>query len=198
MFLNRLGAGADKLIFIFKEFNANQSAVVLGSLGISRINKDYYPLVVGNHILGRLPMASLLFLTIREKYALTYDATSYFVPLISKGPFLIKLQTTKDKTDFAKKAVKELLSNYIEHGPTEEELSSAKKYIIGSFRLRTFENSSLLRSLSSIAFYNLPKNSLNLFEKNIGSVTQNDVKSSFKKVIDPENLISIVVGKKDV
>src|SRR3990167_3822845 len=70
-----------------------QSSMVLGIVGISRKDPNYFPLIVGNAVLGGLPLTSLLFEHVRNQAGLAYYVGSQFVPLEGRGPFLIALQT---------------------------------------------------------------------------------------------------------
>lgn len=75
------------------DFPSTQTHVLAGLPVLSRIDADYFPLYVGNHILGGSGLVSILFNEIREKRGLAYSAYSYFSPLAKKGPFTMGLQT---------------------------------------------------------------------------------------------------------
>jgi len=79
------------------DFPSEQTHIYIGQLGIRRQNPDYFPLIIGNYVLGGGPLTSRLFQQIREKRGLAYDVMSMFVPMSKPGPFLIMLQTRKKK-----------------------------------------------------------------------------------------------------
>ena len=66
--------------------------------GTYRKDPDYFSLYVGNHILGGAVLVSRLFNEVREKRGLAYSASSSFVPMFRKGPFVASLQTRNDQT----------------------------------------------------------------------------------------------------
>ncbi|MEO8442490.1 MAG: pitrilysin family protein, partial [Betaproteobacteria bacterium] len=76
---------------------ASQSHVMLGMPGIKRGDPDYFPLFVGNYILGGGSFSSRIMDEVRSKRGLAYSAYSYFAPMQERGPFVIGLQTRKDQ-----------------------------------------------------------------------------------------------------
>ncbi len=71
------------------KFPSKQTTIILGQAGINRQNPNYFPLIVGNTILGGTSSTSLLFDEIRNKRGLVYSVYSYFLPLKYRGPFRI-------------------------------------------------------------------------------------------------------------
>ena len=72
---------------------SSQSHVLIGQLGVSRADPDYYALYLGNHVLGGNGLVSQLSQEIREKRGRVYGANSGFSPMRQAGPFLLNLQT---------------------------------------------------------------------------------------------------------
>ena len=73
---------------------------------MKRNDPDFFPLYVGNHVLGGSGFGSRLTYEIREKKGLVYSVYSYFMPLSKKGPFEVALQTSKDQVDEAMGLIK--------------------------------------------------------------------------------------------
>jgi len=180
-------------------FATNQTAIRIGQIGIDRHNPDYFPLVVANNTLGGGIFGgvsvSRLFMIVREKEGLSYDIGSYFIPWVNRGPFIIAFQTKTSQTKQALKLTRQVVANYVNHGPTQQELNAAKDYLTGSFPLRLDSNSDILRQLVTIGFYQLPLNYLDTFNKNIESVTLDQVRHVLKKYIHPDQMITVVVGR---
>jgi len=173
---------------------ATQSHILLGMPGISRNDADYFPLYIGNYILGGGGFASRLTEEVREKRGLAYSVYSYFVPLAQPGPFQIGLQTKREQSAEALKIVRATLSRFVADGPTPDELRRAKQNISGSFPLRLDSNKKILGYLSLIGYYHLPLDYLDQFVKNVDRITVADVKQAFKRRIDPEKMVTVVVG----
>jgi zinc protease len=185
-------AAEDKAIHV--NFPSQQTAIMLGQLGITRKNSAYFPLVVGNSILGQLPLTSILFQNVRNTRGLAYYASSSFDLLQYKGPFEVGLKTRAAKTQEAVSVVKSTLDDYIKNGPTSAQLKIAKDYLSGSFPLATATNSSILNSVTNIAFYHRPLDFLDTYLKNVDAVTVNQIKSAFQKTLHPKSMILVTVG----
>lgn len=176
------------------DFPSEQTAIVLGQLGMTRDNPNFYPLVVGDTILGGLPMTSLLFENVRNKWGLAYSVTSGFNLLRSRGSFTIQLKTRADKATDSIAVVRQTLNDFIAKGPTDDELSNAKKYIDGSFPLLTSSNSAIMNVVTNIAFYNRPLNYLDMYLNHINSVTKAQVKLAMAAMLQPNKMILVTVG----
>ena len=179
---------------IFIEYPSVQTHILVGQPGVKRGDADYFPLYVGNHILGGGGMVSRLFEEVREKRGLSYSAYSYFSPMRSKGPFIAGLQTKTDQSDEAISVVLENIKNYIELGPTEEELILAKKNIIRGFPLRVDSNSKILNYVVVVGYYKLPLDYLRTFNSNVEAVTIEHIKDAFKRRLTVDNLVIVKVG----
>jgi len=167
----------------------------MGQPGVKRGDPDYYALYVGNHVLGGSGLVSRLSDEIREKRGLAYSSYSYFLPMREFGPFQLGLQTRNDQVDEALKVVHELLKNFLEKGPTQEELTASKKNLTGGFPLRISSNSKILGYVAMIGFYGLPLDYLDTFNAKVDTLTVEDVQDDFKRRVNPERLITVLVGK---
>lgn len=173
---------------------ATQSHILIGAPGVARSDKDYFPLYVGNYILGGGGFVSRLMQEVREKRGMAYSAYSYFVPMQQPGVFQIGLQTKKEQAEEALQLVYKTLRDFIEQGITEKELIAAKQNIINGFPLRIDSNKKILDYLSVIGFYHLPLSYLDDFPSKISKVTAADIKASFKRKVNPDLLATVIVG----
>lgn len=185
----------DKSEVIKIEHPSTQTHVLMGQPGVKRGDPDYYALYVGNHILGGNGLVSRLSDEIREKRGLAYSSYSFFMPMREFGPFQIGLQTRNDQTEEALKVVDSLLKDFVEKGPTEAELTASKKNITGGFPLRIASNKNILGYVAMIGFYGLPLDYLDTFNARVESLTIADVQDAFKRRVDPEKMVTVLVGK---
>jgi len=176
---------------------ASQSHVLVGAPGIRRADPDYFPLFVGNYILGGGGFASRILEEVRQKRGLAYSAYSYFSPTKQPGPFVMGLQTRKDQAGEAIAVVRSTLNDFIAKGPTANELKEAKQNIGGGFPLRIDSNRKILDYLGVIGFYGLPLTYLDDFVPNIEKVTLADIRNAFARHVDPERLVTVIVGAAD-
>ncbi len=173
---------------------ASQSHILIGAPGMARNDPDYFPLYVGNHILGGGGFVSRLMDEVREKRGLAYSVYSYFMPLKQPGAFQLGLQTKKEQADGALQLVRNTLAEFIAKGPTEKELLASKQNIVGGFPLRIDSNRKILDYLSIIGFYNLPLTYLDDFTHRVEQVTVAQVRNAFRRHIDPQAMTTVIVG----
>ncbi len=173
---------------------ASQSHILIGAPGIARNDADYFPLYVGNYILGGGGFVSRLMNEVREKRGLAYSVYSYFMPMQQPGAFQIGLQTKKEQADEALQLVRATVNSFVEKGVTEKELQAAKDNIIGGFPLRIDSNRKILDYLSVIGFYRLPLTYLDDFTLRVEAVTAKQIHAAFKRRIDPNAMATVIVG----
>jgi zinc protease len=175
-------------------FPSEQTHIFSGLPGMRVNDPDYFPLFVGNHILGGSGLISRISSEVREKRGLSYSAYSYFYPLKRLGPFLMGLQTRNDQADQALDVMLQTLRDFIAKGPTTEELKAAKQNITGGFAMRIDSNSKLTENVANIAFYGLPLDYLNTFTRRVEGVTIDAIRHAFKNRIDPNKLQTVLLG----
>ena len=173
---------------------ASQAHILIGAPGIRRGDPDYFPMFVGNYILGGGGFASRLNEEVRQKRGLAYSVYSTFAPLMRAGAFQIGLQTRGDQAQAALAVVKETLQNFVANGPSEQELAEAKENLIGGFPLRIDSNRKIHEYLATIGFYHLPLTYLDDFVGNIRKVTIADIKAAFSRHVHTDKLVTVVVG----
>ena len=173
---------------------ATQSHILLAYPGLKRNDPDYYPLLVGNYILGGGGFASRLMEEIRQKRGLAYSVRSGFYPLKQAGPFQIGLQTKKEQSEEALMITQKVLADFVAEGPTEKELAAAKGNIVGGFPLRIDSNKKIMGYLAVIGFYNLPLTYLDDYVSAVDTVTVGQIKDAFQRRIPPEGMVAVVVG----
>lgn len=173
---------------------ATQSHLQIGAPGIKRDDPDYFPLFVGNYILGGGGFVSRILDEVRQKRGLAYSAYSYFSPMKERGPFTIGLQTRKDQAGAALGVVRATLKEFLAKGPTADELKKAKQNIVGSFPLRIDSNRKLLDYLGVIGYYRLPLTYLDDFVPNVEKVTIADIRAAFARRVDADRMVTVIVG----
>jgi len=176
------------------DFDTTQTHIVQGMPVLTRKDPDYFSLYVGNHILGGSGFGSRLMSVIREDKGLSYSVYSYFSPMESKGPFQMAMQTANHQVDEARALLDSILEDFIEKGPTEDELLKAKKNITGGFALKIDSNSKIINYLALIGFYDLPLDYLDTFNSKIEKITTEDIKDAFKRRVKLDQMVEIVVG----
>ncbi|MBI3772339.1 MAG: insulinase family protein [Gammaproteobacteria bacterium] len=187
----KMGAQA---VRVTKNFPSTQTHLLVGQAAITRDDPDYFPLYVGNHILGGSGLVSRLSDEIREKRGLSYNTYSYFSPMREAGPFQMGLQTRTDQATQALELLQQTLQTFMNDGPTAEELREAKQNITGGFALRLDSNKKIIENIAAIGFYNQPLDYLDTFNAKIEAVTAEQIKDAFKRRIHPDKMLTVIVG----
>jgi zinc protease len=86
------------------------------------------------------------------------------------------------------------LRQFIADGPSDAELTQAKSNLTGGFPLRIDSNRKILDYLSVIGFYKLPLDYLDTWVDQVNAVDVTAVKQAFARRIDPDKLVTVVVG----
>ncbi len=175
-------------------FQTQQTHIAMGMTAIARDNPDYFPLLVGNYVLGGGGFVSRLVSEVRDKRGFAYSVFSYFQPGRDTGTFEAGLQTRNDQADQALNVLQETIARFIEDGPGDAELAAAKANLINGFPLRVDSNRKLLDNLSAITWNQLPLNTLDVWTQQVAAVKKDDVRNAFKRHLDMRRMISVLVG----
>jgi zinc protease len=106
-------------------FEAAQAQVLIGQPGHRRNDPDFFPLFIGNYILGGGGFVSRLTTEVREKRGLSYSAYSYFAPGLHAGAFQVGLTTRPDQADQALAVAREVLRQFVAEGLPDQRLCAA-------------------------------------------------------------------------
>jgi len=171
-----------------------QAHIAVGQPGIRRGDPDFFPLFVGNYILGGGGFVSRLTGEVREKRGYAYSVYSYFAPQRDVGPFQIGLQTKGSQADDALKVVGATLDEFLAKGPTEAELKAAKDNLINGFALRLDSNRKMLDQVAAIGSFGLPLDYLDTWRDKVRAVTAQQIRDAFRRHVSRDNLVTVVVG----
>ncbi len=178
-------------------FQSAQAHVLIGQPGYKRNDPDFFPLFVGNYILGGGGFVSRLTNEVREKRGLSYSVYSYFAPGLHAGAFTVGMQTRPDQTAEAVKVSREVVERFVVDGPTAVELKAAKDNLIGGFALRIDSNRKLLDNVANIAWNNLPLDYLDTWTRQVERVSVSDIKAAFARKLQPSRMVLVTVGATD-
>jgi zinc protease len=173
---------------------STQAHIQMGIDSVPRNHPDYFPLLVGNYILGGGGFVSRLMNEIREKRGLAYSVSSYFIPSKYSGFFSASMQTKKEQSDQAVQLLNQTIGEFVKNGPREDEIIAAQSNLVNGFALRIDSNNKLLENVANIAWNDLPLNTLDTWTTQIQKVTKEDIQRVFKKYLDSERMITVVVG----
>ena len=177
-------------------FDSQQAHIAMGMTAVTRSNPDYFPLLVGNYILGGGGFVSRLMAEVREKRGLAYSVFSYFAPGKDTGIFQAGLQTKNDQAVLALEVMSSTIAKFIADGPTPTELVAAKSNLMNGYPLRIDNNRKLLDNVSSIAWNDLPLDTMDIWTKQVEAVTLEQVTNAFQKYLAMDRMQIVVLGAK--
>ena len=177
-------------------FDSAQAHVFIGEPGYRRTDPDHFALTLGNYVLGGGGFVSRLTEEVREKRGLAYSVYSYFAPGLHAGAFRIGFQTRPDQAEEAVKVSRDVLAKFVADGPTAAELKAAKDNVIGGFPLLLDSNRKLLGNVANIAWNDLPLDYLDTWTARMNAITAADIKAAFARKLQPERMVTVVVGGK--
>jgi predicted Zn-dependent peptidase len=112
----------------------SQTNMALGMPAISRTDPDRYALMVLNSLLGR-GMSSRLFKEVRERRGLAYSVGSSVSRHVDTGMFAVSAGVSPENVDEAVRVIMEEFDKLVQDPVEEEELTKARDYTVGNFRL---------------------------------------------------------------
>ncbi|MBS7325711.1 MAG: insulinase family protein [Thiopseudomonas sp.] len=176
------------------DFDSSQTHILLAQLALERGHPDYPALYLANQILGGSGFGSRLMEEVREKRGLTYGIYSMLNPMQAPGPFMISVQTRAELSQATLELVQQLLRDFVEYGPTADELATSKREILGSFPLSAASNSAIVGQLGAIGFYGLPLSWQDDFIRAIEQLDLATVKAAIQRHLHPDALTLITLG----
>jgi zinc protease len=185
----------NKLVTINRDLK--QASILLGNLGISRNNPDYYAVLVMNYILGGGGFTSRLMQSVRDEMGLTYSIYSFFEAYKHGGMFEVGVQTKNESANTVIEEILRQIKRIRKEEVTDEELSDAQAYLTGSFPRRLDTNRKIANFLVAVEFYDLGLDYVEKYPHYINSVTKEDILRVAKKYLDPENYVLVVVADQE-
>ncbi len=170
-----------------------QADIHVGRLAPTRLTPDFFPLRVGNTILGG-GASSRMFADIREKQGFAYDAHSQYDTHRDAADFEAVTQVRNDVVEPALKAVLAELDGMANERVTSEELTRNKNFIAGQYLLNLETQDGLASQLSTIKALGLPNDYLETYTTKIRSVEPDQVQAVAKKYMGTGQAAIVVVG----
>lgn len=172
-----------------------QTHILLGFQGPKLDDEDHYSIEVLNTIMSG--MGGRLFLELRDKKSLAYSVTSFYTPGLEPGFLGVYIGTAPQKEDEAIQGMKEQLELLLKDGVSDEEITRAQNYLIGSFEIGLQQNSSQAAKITFDELYDIGWEEYNKYPEKIYAVTKEDVLRAARKYIDLDKYTLVIVKPED-
>jgi zinc protease len=170
-----------------------QADIHVGRLAPTRLNADFFPLSVGNSILGG-GTNSRMFKDIREKEGFAYDAHSQYDTHRDSGDFEAVTEVRNEVLEPALKAVLDELDRMASTPVPADELTGIKNYMAGLYLLRLETQEGVIGQLTTIKALGLPDSYLETYVTRVRSVEPSQIQAAAKKYVAPADAAIVVVG----
>jgi len=172
----------------------SQSDLVIGMIGPSRRDPEYFPASLGNSILGQFGMMGRIGDVVREKSGLAYYASSSLSAGTGLGSWEVSAGVNPKNLNKAIDLIEKELRRFIRNGVTKEELADNQANYIGRLPLSLESNSGVAGALLNIERYHLGLDYYQRYETKVRSVTRADVLDAARKYIAPDRLVISTAG----
>lgn len=160
------------------EYPLPQTSIYMAYPGIAHTDPDYFAAMLMNEILGGGSVLSRLTDEVREKRGLTYGVGSSLLNLQHANSLVLSTATRADRATETLGVIKDVIARLAAEGPTEAELASAKKYIIGSTAMQELSSSlAIAGTLVGLQLWDLGIDYLPGRTALINAVTVDDVRA---------------------
>jgi zinc protease len=163
--------------------------------GLRRDDPDWYAAYVVNYILGGGGFSSRLTEEVREKRGLAYSVTSYLVPYAHSGLLVGSVATENSRFAESVRLIRDEFRRMRDEGPSEKELADAKTYLNGSFPLSQDSTAAIAGLLVQMQMDKLGIDFLDRRPAMIEAVTMEDARRAARRLLDPDALSFVAVGK---
>ncbi|MFB3053262.1 MAG: M16 family metallopeptidase [Dehalococcoidia bacterium] len=171
----------------------SQTNLALGMPALPRDDPDRYVLQVLNSLLGR-GMSSRLFKEVRERRGLAYSVSSSVSRHKDTGAFTVTAGVSPEKLSEAVSVIQDELTKLVQETVPEGEMTKARDYTVGSFRLSMETPMALAQRAGEqlITLGNIEP--IDSVVERLESVSADDILRVARRVLVPENAVLSVVG----
>lgn len=175
-----------------QEMEKTQIHFALGNLGTTIYKGDRFPLAIIDALLSG--QGGKLFIPLRDVQGLAYAVSFLHREGIEPGAWCVYMATSPENLDKAIDGVIKALDRLKEGGITDDELESAKRYIIGNFSIGLQTNSQQCLSMALNERYGLGYDYDEKYIKNIEKLTKREVIKAAKRYLTTKGYVLSVVG----
>jgi predicted Zn-dependent peptidase len=192
---HRMAAGT---FLVDKDVNQGRVSILLP--GIQRDDPDFYAALVMNDILGGGSFTSRITNRVRSDEGLAYSASSAFVGGVwYPGTWRAAFQSKVRSAAYASEIVLQEMTKVRDQGVTDDELKTSKASFVDTFPRRFATKAQVVSALLDEEFtgrYRTNPAYYANYRANVEKVTAADVKRVAGRLIAPDKVTLLVVGKK--
>ncbi|HVV70553.1 MAG TPA: pitrilysin family protein, partial [Verrucomicrobiae bacterium] len=164
------------------------------TLPLVRTNSDYYPLQLGNHVLGGGFYATRLYRDLRENAGLVYHVGTQLSVGQTRGTYAVEYACDPPNVSKARAIVLSNLQDMQRHNVSERELRQAKVLLLREIPLAESSADRIANGWLARSMLGLPLDEPVLAGHKYLKLTADDVRGAFARWIRPSSLVEVTQG----
>jgi predicted Zn-dependent peptidase len=190
-------AGVDHAVFVVPRPGSVQTTIELATFGPVMGDPDYESAQVANAIYGGT-FGSRLVTNIREDKGYTYSPFAFLNPFQKTGEVISHADVRNAVTAASLNEIQYELNRLATTTPTDEELTTAKRFLVGREALRLQDRGSVARRLATLWISGLQPDQIGIYGHKVSATTKDDVNAAARKYFPAYRCAVIVVGEEKV
>ena len=172
-----------------------QDQVVLAEqLHLNRFDPDYYPLQLGDHVLGGGFYATRLYHDLRQVSGLVYNVDVSLDASKTRASYSVEYGCDPQNVSKARAIIVRDLNQMRSEGVSEDELHLAKALLLRGIPLSAGSEDALAGQLLGRAEIGLPLDEPVQAARKYMQLTADDVKNAFARHVSTDDLVQVVRG----
>lgn len=185
-----LGAGSQLVPMAAK----SQCEIVFGRTGISIHHPDYYAMMILNYIMGEAGLGGRIGSRVRDQEGLAYHVSSTLEASLAEGPWAISLGVAPENVDRAMDLVREEIGKIKSDQITDQEILTAKQYLIFSLPRQLESNAGICEQLMNVEIFQLGEGYLSRFGDLIAAVPKEKLVDCWRTILNFDQAALIIAG----
>jgi predicted Zn-dependent peptidase len=190
-------AAAPHNAYVVARPNSVQTKLVLAAFGPLRGDPDYEAAQVANAVYGGT-FSSRLVANIREDKGYTYSPGSGVQTLRQAGIVRTQADVRNAVTAASLNEINYELNRLVTTSPTEEELSRAKRFLLGIEAISLQSRESVAGELANLWLNGLPPDGIATYGKKVEAATAEQVDAAAQKYFPASRMTIVAVGEEKV
>jgi zinc protease len=184
-------------VLVVDKPDLTQATILLGHRGLRHADPMWFPATLMNYVLGGSDFSSRLMTEVRSRRALTYGISSSYGASLYDGAFVVSASTKNENTWEALVATVGQIRKMKSDGPTAAELAKGKAYYAGSYPFELQTAAGIAGAIVGAELHGLGVDYVQKFALRMAAVDEAQAKEAAGTLLDPDNVLVVVVGKGD-
>ncbi len=184
-------------VFVVPRPGSVQTTLELGAFGPRRSDPDYAATTVANAIYGGT-FSSRLVSNIREDKGYTYSPFAFLGTYQAAGVVVTRADVRNEVTSPSLNEINYELNRIATTAPTDEELSKAKRYLVGTEAIQLQSRTSVSSELAGLWVDDLPPEQIGIYGQKVANTSSAEVQAAAKKYFPAYRSAIVAVGEEKV